>query len=222
MYRNFGKRICKWTVLSRTCKSITRSFGWTQKATRGKNRYVYPLKNWSAWCNVVRWTTLEQSRYQDSTTLVECTMLMSIVRLIVVRCWQRTVVVTMLLEHEPTIVDEKSLLMVVNNDWTMIVEREQLWTMVVVNCCWQGAAQHCNKLLTTLIRLFIFARVGLRQAVLNNFQTAWLEIHAFMHAIAPRKKYKNYYLLILYVLPWNSIHMEILPAWLFKFIAIIK
>ena len=64
----------------------------------------------------------------------------------------------MLLKHELTIVDEKSL-MVVNNDWTMIVEREQLWTMVVDNSCRQGAAQHCNKLLTTLIKLFIFARV---------------------------------------------------------------
>ena len=63
----------------------------------------------------------------------------------------------------------KSFLMVVNNDWTMIVEREQLWTMIVEreqlwtivvdNSCWQGAAQHCNKLLTTLIKLFIFARV---------------------------------------------------------------
>ena len=35
-------------------------------------------------------------------------------------------VVTMLLEHELTIVDEKSLLMVVNNDRTKIVDREQL------------------------------------------------------------------------------------------------
>ena len=99
-------------------------------------------------------------------------MLMSIVRSIVVRCWQRTIIVTMLLEHELTIVDGKSLLIVFNNDWTMVVEREQLWTMVVDNgCwqrllttvvdngCWQGAAQHCNKLLTTLIKLFIFARV---------------------------------------------------------------
>ena len=47
----------------------------------------------------------------------------------------------MLLEQELTIVDEKSLLMIVNNDWTMIVEREQLGTMVVDNSCWQGAAQ---------------------------------------------------------------------------------
>ena len=73
----------------------------------------------------------------------------------------------MLLEQEWTIVDETSLLMVVNNDWTMIVDPEQLWTMVVDNSCseslaqhcWQGAAQHCNKMLTTLIKLFIFARV---------------------------------------------------------------
>ena len=54
----------------------------------------------------------------------------------------------MLLEQKLTIVDEKSLLMVVNNDWTMIVDREQLWTMVVDNIvdrvqhniatsCWQ-------------------------------------------------------------------------------------
>ena len=49
----------------------------------------------------------------------------------------------MLLEHELTIVDEKSLLIVVNNDWTMVVEREQLWTMIVDNSCWQGAEQHC-------------------------------------------------------------------------------
>ena len=33
---------------------------------------------------------------------------------------------TMLLEHELTIVDEKSLLIVVNYDKTMVVEREQL------------------------------------------------------------------------------------------------
>ena len=84
---------------------------------------------------------------------------MSIVRSIVVQCWQRTIIVTMLLEHELIIVDGKSLLIVFNNDWTMVVEREQLWTMVVDNSCWQGAAQHCNKLLTTLIKLFIFARV---------------------------------------------------------------
>ena len=79
------------------------------------------------------------------------------------------------LEQELTIVDEKSLLIVVNNDWTMIVEREQLWTMVVDNSCWQGAAQHCwqvtaqhcwqdaaqhcDKLLITLIKLSFFARV---------------------------------------------------------------
>ena len=42
----------------------------------------------------------------------------------------------MLLEQEPTIVDETSLLMVVNNDWTMIVEREQLSTIVVDNMHW--------------------------------------------------------------------------------------
>ena len=36
-----------------------------------------------------------------------------IVKSIVVRCWQRTVVVTLLLEKEPTTVDETSLLMVV-------------------------------------------------------------------------------------------------------------
>ena len=94
-------------------------------------------------------------------------MLMSIVRSIVVRCWQRTIVATMLLEQELTIVDEKSLLMVVHNDSTMMVECEQLWIIVVDNSCWlgaaqhcwQGAAQHCNKLLTTLVMLFIFACV---------------------------------------------------------------
>ena len=73
----------------------------------------------------------------------------------------------MLLEQELTIVDKKSLFIVVNSDGTMVVEREQLLTMVVDNSCWQGAAQHCwqgaaqhwDKLLTTLIKLFIFARV---------------------------------------------------------------
>ena len=92
---------------------------------------------------VVLWATPEQCCYQGSTTLVEFTMLMSIVRSIVVWCWQRAIVVTMSLEQEPTIADEKSLLIVVNNDWTMVVERERLWTMVVDNSCWQGAAQHC-------------------------------------------------------------------------------
>ena len=38
---------------------------------------VYTRKNWSGWCNVVRWTTPEQCCYQGSTTLVEFTMLMS-------------------------------------------------------------------------------------------------------------------------------------------------
>ena len=89
----------------------------------------------------------------------------------------------MFLEQEPTIVDETSLLMVVNNDWTMIVDREQLWTMVVDNSCWQGAAQHrwqgaaqhCNKLLkllTTLIKLLVFARV----VTSNIVHTTGLEI----------------------------------------------
>ena len=54
--------------------------------------------------------------YQGSTTLVEFTVVMSIVQSMVVRCRQRTIVVTMLLEQELIIVDEKSLLMVVNND----------------------------------------------------------------------------------------------------------
>ena len=93
----------------------------------------YTRKNWSGWCNVDRWTTPEQCCYQGSTTLVEFPVLMSIVWSIVVRCWQRTIIATMLLEQEPTMVDEKSLLMLVNNDWTMVVEREQLWTMVVDN-----------------------------------------------------------------------------------------
>ena len=97
--------------------------------------YSYTRKNWSGWCDVIRWTMPEQCCYQVSTTLVEFTMLISIVVAIVVRCWQRTIVVTMLLEHELTIVDEKSLWMVVNNDWTMIFEREQLWTIV-------GRVQH--------------------------------------------------------------------------------
>ena len=92
----------------------------------------YARKNWSGWCNVVLWTTPEQCCYQGSTTLVELTVLMSIVRSIVVRCWQRTIFVTMLLEQELAIVDEKSLLIVVNNDWTMVVEGEQL-----NNGCWQ-------------------------------------------------------------------------------------
>ena len=100
----------------------------------------------------IRWTTPEQCCYQGSTTLVEFTMLMSIVRSIVVWCWQRTIVVTMLLEHELTIVDEKSLLIVVNNDWTMVVECEQLWTMVVDNSCWQGEAQHCWTVCSTTLQ----------------------------------------------------------------------
>ena len=112
----------------------------------------YTRKNWSAWCKVVRWTTPEQCCYQGSTTLVEFTVLMSIVWSIVVQCWQRTIVVTMLLEHELTIVDEKSLLIVVNNDWTMVVECEQLWTMVVDNICWQGAAQHCFTVCSTTLQ----------------------------------------------------------------------
>ena len=58
----------------------------------------------------------------------------------------------MLLEQEPTIVDGKSLLMVVNNDWTMIVEREQLWTMVVDNSCWQCEAQHCLTVCSTTLQ----------------------------------------------------------------------
>ena len=65
-----------------------------------------------------------------------------------------------LLEQELTIDDETSLLIVVNNDWTMIVEREQLWTMIVDNSRWQGTAQHCSKLLTTLIKLFNFSYVA--------------------------------------------------------------
>ena len=53
----------------------------------------------------------------------------------------------MLLEQEPTIVDETSLLIVVNNDWTMIAGREQPWTMVVDNSRWRGAAQYCSEFL---------------------------------------------------------------------------
>ena len=92
------------------------------------------------------WTML-LSRFKNT-----CWMLMSIVRSIVVWCWQRTIVVTMLLEHELTTVDEKSLLIVVNNDWTMVVEREQLWTMIVDNSCWQGAAQHCWTVCSTTLQ----------------------------------------------------------------------
>ena len=67
----------------------------------------------------------------------------------------------MLLEHELTIVDEKSLLIVVNNDheqWLLNVNNCEQWllTTVVEHC----AAQHCNKLLTTLINVFIFACVA--------------------------------------------------------------
>ena len=86
---------------------------------------VYTRKNWSGWCNVVRWTTPEQCCHQGSTTLVELTMLMSIVRSTVVRCWQRTIIVTMLLEQGPTIVDETSLLMVV---------RTMLFSVVKSSC----------------------------------------------------------------------------------------
>ena len=118
-------------------------------------------------------------------------MLMSIVRSIVVRCWQRTIDVTMLLEHELTIVDEKSLLIVVNNDWTMVVEGEQLWTMLVDNSCWQGAAhcwqcaaQHCSKLLTTLIKLFIFARVPETMKQNSTVQREiWLKIGWYVNNV---------------------------------------
>ena len=100
----------------------------------------YTHKNWSGWCNVVRWTMPEQCCYQGSTTFVELTMLTSIVRSIVVWCWQRTIVVTMLLEHELAIVGEKSLLNVVNNGcWT--------WT-TVNNGCWQQLLTGCS---TTLL-----------------------------------------------------------------------
>ena len=80
----------------------------------------------------------------------------------------------MLLEHELTIVDEKSLLIVVNNDSTMVVEREQ-WLLTTVvdrvqhNIVRQCAAQHCNKLLTTLIKLFIFARVLMSNEIRTLF-----------------------------------------------------
>ena len=49
----------------------------------------YTRKYWSGRCNVVRWKTPEQCCYQGSTTIVEFTMLMSVVRSIVVRCWQK-------------------------------------------------------------------------------------------------------------------------------------
>ena len=127
-------------------------------------------KNWSGWCNVVRWTMPEQCCYQGSTTLVEFTVLMSIVLSIVVRCWQRTIVVTMLLEQELTIVDEKACwwLSTMIEQWLLTVNNCEQWLLTVVDnsCwesaaqhCWQGAAQHCNKLLTTLVRVFIFAPV---------------------------------------------------------------
>ena len=55
--------------------------------------------------------------YEGSTTLVELTMLTSIVRSIVVRCRQRACnSCYSVLEQEPTIVGETRLLMVVNND----------------------------------------------------------------------------------------------------------
>ena len=118
-------------------------------------RSFYTRKNSPGWCNVVPWTTPELCCYRGSRTFVELTMLMKIVWSIVVWCWQRTIVVTMLLEQESTIVDEKSLLVVVNNDWTMVVEREQLWTMVVNNSCWQGAAQHCSTVCSTTLQQVI-------------------------------------------------------------------
>ena len=136
----FTKRKIRWQQVKRKycilaiSTSRLYSFVFETRSTHYKVPKLlrYTRKNWSGWCNVVRWTTPEQC-YQDSTTLVELTVLMSSGRSIVVRCWQRTIVVTMLLEHELTIVDEKSLLIVVNNDWTMVVD----------NSCWQGAAQHC-------------------------------------------------------------------------------
>ena len=82
------------------------------------------------------------------------------------QCWQRTTVVTMLLEQELTIFDEKWKCLK-KACWWLSTMIEQLWTMAVDNSCWQGAAQHClqgavqhcNKLLTRLIKLFIFARL---------------------------------------------------------------
>ena len=126
----------------------------------------YTRKNSSGWCNIVRWTTPKQCHYQGSTTLVELTMLMSIVRSIVVRCWQRTIIVV------GTRAD--------NSWWKKLVDGCQQWLnnncwpwTTVNNGCWRqllrecsttlltGQAQHCNKLLTTLIKLFILTRVDL-------------------------------------------------------------
>ena len=85
------------------------------------------------------------------------TKLMGIVWSIVVRRWQRTIAVTMLLEHELTIVDGKSLLIFVNNDWTiwlLNVNNCQQWLLTTV----VDRVQHniATTLLTTLIKLFIF------------------------------------------------------------------
>ena len=77
---------------------------------------------------------------------------------------ENNIVVTMLLEHELTIVDEKSWLMVVNNDWTMVVEREQLWTLEWLLTTVVDRVQH--NIATTL---FIFARVP--EWLLHHFQS---------------------------------------------------
>ena len=152
--RKFWKKNrLNWRTVDEKLKPTIR---FTQMRHQPK-QWSYTRKNSSGWCNIVRWTMPKQCCYQGSTTLVELIMLMSIVRAIVVRCWQRTIIATMLLEQEPTIVDGKSLLIVVNNDWTMVVDRS-CW-LAAAQHCWQGGAQHCNTLLTTLIELFIFARV---------------------------------------------------------------
>ena len=94
-------------------------------------------------------------------------MLMSIVRSIVVRCWQRTIAVTMLIVR--TWADnswwKKLVEQTMIEQWLLNVNNCEQWLLTTVvdrvqhNIVWQCAAQHCNKLLTTLIKWFIFARV---------------------------------------------------------------
>ena len=133
------------------------------------------------WCNVVRWTTPEQCCYQGSTTLVELTMLMSIVRSIVVRSWQRTISVTMLLSRFNNTcwihnVDEYcsmiSCSMLTKNNscynvvrtwadnswWKKLVDRCQQWLYngcwtwtTVNNGCWQQLLTGCSTTLQQVV-----------------------------------------------------------------------
>ena len=102
---------------------------------------------------IVRWTMPKQCCYQGSTTLVKLTMLMSIARSIVVRCWQRTIIATMLLKQEPTIVDGKACwwLSTMIEQWLLTVNNCEQWLLTTVvdrvhHNIVDGAAQGCSLL----------------------------------------------------------------------------